>query len=114
MRDEIFPAVHIMASRQNGTLYVGVTGALWNRVASHKDGSVKGFTQRYGIKTHVWYEHHATMERAIRREKQLKDWHRAWKIELIEKFNPSWRDLHDEIDYDGTLISDDGFRLSPE
>ncbi len=105
MKEEKSPAVYILASKRNGTLYIGVTGALWNRVSAHKDGSVPGFTQRYGVKTLVWYEHHHTMESAIRREKQLKEWRRAWKIELIEKLNPTRRDLHDEIDIVSTLIA---------
>ena len=73
MKEEKSPAVYILASKRNGTLYIGVTSALWNRVSAHKDGSVPGFTQRYGVKTLVWYEHHHTMESAIRREKQLKE-----------------------------------------
>jgi len=72
MRDEKFPAVYIMASRYRGTMYVGVTSALWNRVADHKNETFDGFTRKYGLKTLVWYEHHHTMEEAIKREKQLK------------------------------------------
>ena len=104
MRDEISPAVYIMASGFNGTIYIGVTGALWNRVATHKDGGIKGFTQKYGIKNLVWYEHHHTMALAISREKQLKKWLRDWKVELIEKMNPNWRDLHDKIDVVSTVV----------
>jgi putative endonuclease len=104
MRDELFPAVYILASGRRATLYIGVTGALWNRVATHKDGSVKGFTQKYGVKLLVWYEHHHTMESAIKREKQLKKWLRQWKIKMIEAFNPQWRDLHDCIDATATLV----------
>ena len=103
MRDEKSPAVYILASRKNGVLYVGVTSGLWNRVACHKDGSVKGFTQKYNVHLLVWYEHHHDMNAAITREKQLKKWNRAWKLELIEKFNPEWLDLHDSIDVDGTM-----------
>ncbi len=117
--DEKSPAVYILASARNGTLYVGVTGALWNRVAAHKDGSVPGFTQKYGVKSLVWYDHHCNMESAIRREKRIKEWKRAWKLHLIEGFNPGWRDLHDEIDVSATLVSPEleeksGFRLAPE
>ncbi|NJM30955.1 MAG: GIY-YIG nuclease family protein [Rhizobiales bacterium] len=104
MRDEKSPAVYIMASRKGGTLYIGVTSSLWNRVATHKNGSVEGFTQSYHVKRLVWYEHHHTMESAIRREKQLKFWKRAWKIQLIESFNPNWGDFHDQIDVEGTLV----------
>jgi putative endonuclease len=108
MPQEKYPAVYILASKRNGTLYVGVTSALWNRVAAHKDGSVRGFTQKYGVKDLVWYEHHHAMDLAIRREKQIKEWRREWrrewKLALIEGFNPDWRDLHGEINYDGTLL----------
>ncbi len=98
MREEKQPAVYILASAPRGTLYIGVTSALWNRVATHKDGGVEGFTQRYAIKSLVWYEHHADVDSAIRREKQLKKWNRDWKIDMIEKFNSTWIDLHDYID----------------
>ncbi len=104
MREEISPAVYITASRKDGVLYIGVTGALWNRVATHKDSTVRGFTQRYNVHFLVWYEHHHSMEAAILREKQLKKWYRAWKIALIESFNPDWLDLHDCIDPIGTLV----------
>jgi putative endonuclease len=104
MREEISPAVYIVASQRNGTIYIGVTSALWNRVSAHKAKSFPGFTSKYRITNLVWYEHHNTMEQAIRREKQLKKWNRKWKLELIEKMNPVWRDLHDEIDFEGTLV----------
>ncbi len=104
MREEKSPAVYIMASGYNGTLYIGVTSALWNRVATHKDGGVKGFTKDYDVKYLVWYEHHHTMESAIKREKQLKKWRREWKFNLIESMNPEWKDLHDSIDVLSTLV----------
>jgi putative endonuclease len=104
MRDEKMPAVYIMASRYRGTIYIGVTSALWTRVAAHKDEAFKGFTSKYKLKSLVWYEHHHTMPRAIRREKQMKAWHRDWKFRLIEDFNPDWLDLHDSIDFIGTLV----------
>jgi putative endonuclease len=104
MQEEKSPAVYIMASRKDGVLYIGVTRALWNRVATHKDASTRGFAQKYNIHNLVWYEHHHFMEAAISREKQLKKWNRAWKIELIEKFNPEWKDLHYCIDPIGTLV----------
>jgi putative endonuclease len=100
------PAVYILASRYRGTLYVGVTSALWSRVWDHKNGSTPGFTSKYAIHTLVWYEHRHSLASAIRREKQLKAWARAWKLELIEKTNPQWRDLHDEIDALATLVDD--------
>jgi putative endonuclease len=99
MRDEKQPAVYIVASRYRGTLYTGVTSQLWSRVASHKDGGTPGFTSKYKVNTLVWYEHHETMESAILRETQIKAWKRAWKIELIESFNPDWGDLHDQITF---------------
>ena len=109
------PAVYILANKPKGVIYVGVTSALWNRVATHKNGKVPGFTLKYNIKCLVWYEHHHSMEFAIRREKQIKEWKRQWKDELIEKFNPLWLDLHNEIDVSATLVAyqpekDSGFR----
>jgi putative endonuclease len=86
-------AVYIMASARNGTLYTGVTSTLWRRVQQHKLGVFEGFSKTYGCKTLVWYELHATMLEAIKREKQVKRWRRDWKLELIEADNPDWRDL---------------------
>ena len=97
------PAVYIMASRKYGAIYIGVTSRLWDRVATHKDGGIDGFSKKYGTNNLVWYEHHHTMEHAILREKQLKKWNRICKLELISRFNPEWRDLHEAIDYDATL-----------
>ncbi|KRA44604.1 GIY-YIG nuclease family protein [Pseudoxanthomonas sp. Root630] len=91
------PYVYILASRRNGTLYIGVTSDLPSRVWQHKTDQVPGFTRRYRIHTLVWYEAHETMQSAISREKALKEWKRAWKIELIEDRNPYWRDLDGEI-----------------
>jgi len=88
------PTVYIMASRRNGTLYVGVTSDLAGRVSLHKQDIVQGFTSRYGVHILVYFEHHDTMELAIAREKRLKRWCRAWKVELIERSNPGWRDLY--------------------
>lgn len=88
------PAVYITASRRNGTLYVGVTSDLSGRVSLHKQDLVQGFTNRYSLHMLDYFEHHDTMEQAIAREKRLKRWRRAWKIELIEKSNPEWRDLY--------------------
>ncbi len=104
MREEKHPAVYIIANKRNGTIYIGVTSALWNRIAAHKSKTHPGFSSKYGIALLVWYEHHHAMEQAIRREKQLKKWNRKWKLALIEKMNPQWRDLHDEIDDVGTLV----------
>jgi putative endonuclease len=105
MNPEKHPAVYILASRYRGTLYVGVTSSLWQRVWDHMNGRLEGFTKDYGVKTLVWYEHYLSMEEAIRREKQIKKWNRAWKIELIEKMNPDWIDLHDIIDVTATLVT---------
>ena len=98
MRDEKQPAVYILANGPRGTTYVGVTSALWNRIATHKEGEVPGFSSRYELKSLVWYEHHTSMEAAIRREKQIKKWNREWKVKMIEAVNPTWIDLHDDID----------------
>ena len=91
------PAVYILASGRNGTLYVGVTSALVKRIWEHKNDLAEGFTRRYGVHTLVYFEQHASMEAAIAREKQLKKWNRAWKLDLIEQNNPSWKDLWPEI-----------------
>ena len=104
MHREKQPAVYIMASRYRGTLYVGVTSALWQRVCDHKNGTTPGFTSKYDIKLLVWYEHHHFMERAIRREKQIKEWKRLWKFRLVESMNTDWLDLHDSIDTLATLV----------
>ena len=84
------PCVYLLTSRRNGTLYLGVTSNVTQRVWQHKSDLAQGFTQRYGVHTLVWYEGHDTMESAIAREKTIKGWKRAWKIALIEKSNPQW------------------------
>jgi len=86
-----------MASRRDGTLYIGVTSNLAQRVWYHKREAVEGFTSKYGVKTLVYFEPHETAESAITREKQLKKWERAWKIRLIEQSNLEWRDLYSTI-----------------
>ena len=91
------PCVYILASKPNGTLYIGVTSDLIQRVWQHKNDFVEGFTKHYGVHSLVWYEVHGSMESAITREKALKKWRRAWKIELIEEDNPKWLDLYNEI-----------------
>lgn len=91
------PCVYILASRRNGTLYTGVTSDLVKRVWEHKNDCVAGFTQRYKVHTLVWYEAHGTMYAAIAREKAIKGWKRRWKLELIEKRNPAWRDLYSDL-----------------
>lgn len=89
--------VYILASRPNGTLYVGVTGDLRQRIHQHRMGDVPGFTKRYGIKQLVHFEPRNTMPDAILREKRIKKWRRAWKIHLIEEHNPQWQDLFDQL-----------------
>ena len=91
------PAVYLLASRYRGTLYVGVISDLVQRIWQHRQGLVEGFTQRYGVHMLVWFEQHATMLDAIAREKRIKEWKRAWKLELIETNNPRWRDLYDYL-----------------
>jgi len=89
--------VYILASRRNGTLYIGVTSNLLQRVWQHKANLVEGFTKQYGVKTLVWYQQCDDISGAILREKQLKEWRRVWKLELIEAMNPSWRDLYFDL-----------------
>ncbi len=85
--------VYILASARHGTLYVGVTSDLVLRVSQHREGIFDGFTKEYDVKRLVWQEAHATIESAIAREKRIKEWRRAWKINLIEAANPGWEDL---------------------
>ena len=91
------PGVYILSSKRNGTLYIGVTSDLPKRVWEHKNDWAEGFTKRYRVHHLVYYELHENMESAISREKQIKKWKRIWKLELIEKQNPDWRDLWEEI-----------------
>lgn len=86
--------VYIMASGKNGTIYVGVTSDLVKRVYEHREGLAAGFTKRYGCKLLVWYEAHDDLQSARRRELQMKEWKRAWKIKLIEEANFDWEDLY--------------------
>ena len=88
------PAVYVLASKRNGTLYIGVTSDLTKRVWEHKNDLVEGFTKRYSVHRLIWYELHNSMESAIKREKSMKEWKRAWKLELIESANPDWEDLY--------------------
>ncbi|MBC8464892.1 MAG: GIY-YIG nuclease family protein [Parcubacteria group bacterium] len=87
-------AVYILASKRNGTLYIGVTSDLQNRIWQHKEGIIEGFTKKYDTHLLVYYEQSDDMYTAIKREKQLKKWKRQWKLELIEKENPEWNDLY--------------------
>lgn len=90
-------SVYILASRRNGTIYIGVTSDLPGRMYEHREALVPGFTRRYGVKTLVWYENHSRIEDAIQREKNLKRYLRRWKLQLIEEGNPTWRDLYPEM-----------------
>jgi len=90
------PCVYILASGRNGTLYIGVTSDLFQRIVLHKQDLIEGFTKKYRVHRLVYYETHSTMEEAILREKRLKEWRRLWKIRLIESMNPEWIDLFDE------------------
>ena len=91
------PCVYILASQRNGTLYVGVTNDIARRVYEHRSGAFDGFTKEYGVHILVYVEPFATMPDAIHREKQLKKWRRDWKLALIERSNPQWRDLYDDL-----------------
>ena len=99
MREHFAPTIYLLASQRNGTLYAGVTSNLTARVHQHRQGLVRGFTRKYGIKLLVWFEQHPTMESAITREKRIKKWNRAWKLELIEAANPDWRDLAEDFGF---------------
>jgi putative endonuclease len=94
------PAVYIMASGRNGTLYTGVTSDLPGRVYQHRTGMLGGFTEEHGCKCLVWFEVHEEMESAIIREKRIKKWNREWKLRLIEETNPTWRDLAEDWGFD--------------
>jgi putative endonuclease len=92
------PTVYILSSCRHGTLYIGVTSDLYGRMQQHKQGLFEGFTKKYSVTILVYYEMHPDMSTAIKREKQLKKWNRAWKLRLIELMNPEWTDLYDEED----------------
>jgi putative endonuclease len=89
--------VYILTSQRNGTLYVGMTDNLVQRVWMHRNGVLPGFTKRYGVKTLVWYEQHETREQALIRERQMKRWNREWKLGIIEQMNPGWTDLYESL-----------------
>ena len=89
--------IYILASKRNGTLYIGMTNNLLRRVYEHKNALVDGFTKKYSVKSLVYYEQIDDVNSAILREKRLKTWKRAWKIKLIEDFNPTWKDLYNDL-----------------
>ncbi len=98
------PTVYLLASQRNGTLFVGVTSNLPARIHHHGCGLVPGFTRDYDAKLLVWFEQHATMDSAITREKRIKKWNRAWKLELIETANPDWRDLAEDLGFEPLIV----------
>ncbi|MXO88282.1 GIY-YIG nuclease family protein [Altererythrobacter aestuarii] len=100
MQREFQPAVYLIASARNGTLYLGVTSNLPQRIAQHRAGVFEGFAKRHGCKMLVWFEIHATMDHAITREKQLKKWNRSWKMRMIEEANKNWRDLAEDLGFE--------------
>ena len=89
--------VYILASKPYGTLYVGVTRELTKRIWEHKEHVVPGFTRKHEVTRLVWFECHDSIDAAITREKQIKEWHRDWKVNLIQAMNPEWRDLYDDV-----------------
>ncbi len=89
--------VYIVCNKRYGTLYVGVTSDLAKRIWQHKEHVVAGFTAKYRTARLVWYECHESIEEAINREKQIKEWRRDWKVNLIQDMNPDWRDLYDDL-----------------
>ncbi len=91
------PYVYLLASKRNGTLYIGVTADLIKRVWQHKNNVVEGFTKRYGVHLLVWFEEHESMASALSREKAMKEWKRQWKLKLIETTNPEWIDLYGNL-----------------
>jgi putative endonuclease len=89
--------VYIITNERNGTLYTGVTSDLQKRIWQHKNETVEGFSEKYGLKTLVWYEVHDDINEAIKREKQIKKWERKWKLRMIEDMNPGWEDLYQRL-----------------
>jgi putative endonuclease len=89
--------VYMLANKRNGTLYIGMTDDLVRRVWEHREGIAEGFTKTYAIKMLIWFEQHASRESAFQRERQMKKWNRLWKLREIERSNPEWRDLYEEI-----------------
>ena len=100
---ERLPCVYLLATSFHGTLYTGVSSNLVQRIAQHREGATEGHTARYGIKRLVWFEVHERMETAIRREKSIKRWLREWKIALVEKDNPMWRDIAEDWGFESLI-----------
>ena len=112
MSRDFSPTAYLLASKRNGTLYVGVTSNLIARIFQHREGTFAGFTSTHAVKRLVWFEQHATMNDAIVREKRIKKWNRAWKLDLIEQANPEWRDLAEELGFEP--LASTGFPRSRE
>ena len=108
------PAVYIMASGFNGTLYTGVTSNLFQRIYQHRTGAFRGFTSEHNVKRLVWFEMHGSMEAAIAREKRIKNWRREWKVVLIVEANPTWRDLAEDFGFEPLIGKKVGSGSSPE
>lgn len=108
------PCVYILASKPYGTLYVGVTSDIGQRMAQHQQGLIEGFTKKYSIKTLVYYEMHDVMDAAFAREKRLKRWRREWKYRVIEQMNPQWQDLLDRETGEIAFGSTDEPQLEPD
>jgi putative endonuclease len=89
--------VYIMASKRNGTIYIGVTSDLPQRATQHREGLIEGFTKEYGCTRLVWFEHHDDLQDARARELQMKKWKRLWKLRVIEEMNPDWDDLYESL-----------------
>ena len=104
MQRHFEPCVYILASRRNGTLYIGVTSNLPQRIAQHRNGTIDGFAKRHHVTLLVFFERYDDIQEAILREKRLKKWNRAWKLRLIEEVNPTWRDLAEDLGF-GPLAS---------
>jgi putative endonuclease len=102
------PVVYIVANRRNGTIYTGVTSDLLGRIYQHRNKTFKGFTADHDVHRLVWFEVHAEMESAIVREKRIKEWKRAWKLELIEEDNPQWRDLAEDFGFEALDEASEG------
>jgi len=89
--------IYILTSKKNGTLYIGLTNNLVRRIFEHKSGLIKGFTKKYSVNKLVYFENYSDINAAILREKRLKKWKRQWKIEMIQKENPEWEDLYEDL-----------------
>lgn len=111
---EKIPVVYLVASRRNGTVYTGVTSDLLGRIHRHRNKTFRGFTAEYAVDRLVWFEVHNEMVSAISREKRIKEWKREWKLALIEKENPAWRDLAEDFGFEPLPDPEPSSRRRPE